>query len=167
MLNRATHPAREMRVSKMAQDSASLSPSRGGVGQGDTWCKGCGTGAATSSPAHGVQSGGPAPQSTLRRSRDHDLFTYPSHSYYPDPCFLQEKVQLTSKSAMFFPSKKLSRSMSPLLMMGLLSLDCPSPAGKQLGSVSGADRRWRPQGTRGAAGQGLGGGVPETMGTHR
>lgn len=43
---------------------------------------------------------------------------------------------------MFFPSKKLSFSMSPLLMMGLLSLVWPSPAGKQFGAVSEAERRW-------------------------
>lgn len=43
---------------------------------------------------------------------------------------LRGEVRLTSKSAMFFPSQTLSVSASPWLMNGLLSLGCPSPAGR-------------------------------------
>lgn len=83
-----------------------------------------------------VQSGGqPCPDSVLPPGLG---------GPWPRPltssCCLQ-KAPLTSKSAMFLPSKPLSESPSTLCMNGLLSRGTPSPVGRRSGQFPG---EWTP-----------------------
>lgn len=105
-------------------------------------------------PVCGSQLGGspppdPVPRETTR-SRGCGPVLCPGYSPGPHASRQRAGACVTSKSAMFFPSQKLSCSISEWLMNGLFSRGFPSPAGQtaQVSCTSGQNRAGATAGPR-------------------